>query len=155
MFPAPAGRVASACGHCPRAMIKRVMPETEQRATRQRRAIRRAFERAARPLFPEQVLAAARADVASLGIATVYRNIKALLAEGWLAAIDLPGSATVYERSGKRHHHHFHCDRCRRVFELRGCLPRIDRLAGSGFAVTRHELVLYGVCAACKAAPSA
>ena len=128
------------------------MPEKDQRNTRQRTAIREAFERAGRPLSPQQVLVAAQADVEGLGIATVYRNIKVLLEDGWLSAIDLPGAATVYERSGKTHHHHFHCDRCSRVFELTGCIPRINRLAGRRFSVTRHELVLYGTCADCKGA---
>jgi len=131
------------------------MPERDQRSTRQRTAIRETFERAGRPLSPQQVLEAARAEISGLGIATVYRNIKALLESGWLAAIELPGAGTVYERAGKIHHHHFHCDRCSRVFELSGCIPGINRLAGRRFSVTRHELVLYSVCAECKAASPA
>jgi Fur family ferric uptake transcriptional regulator len=127
------------------------MPEKDQRNTRQRTAIREAFEQADRPLSPQQVLVAAQANVQGLGIATVYRNIKALLEEGWLSAVDLPGAATVYERSGKAHHHHFHCDQCSRVFELTGCIPSINRLAGRRFSVSRHELVLYGMCADCRA----
>jgi len=90
------------------------MPAKDQRKTRQGAAIRGAFEHSGRPLFPQQVLEAAQGDVNGLGIATVYRNIKALVQDGWLSAIDLPGAATVYERSGKAHHHHFRCDRCSR-----------------------------------------
>jgi len=128
------------------------MAAKDQRNTRQRAAIRKAFERADRPLSPQQVLDAAQAEVDGVGIATVYRNIKALLEEDWLVAVELPGSATVYERSGKAHHHHFHCDECGRVFELTGCLPNINRLAGRKFSVARHELVLYGMCADCRTA---
>jgi len=128
------------------------MAAKDQRNTRQRAAIRKAFERADRPLSPQQVLDAAQADVDGVGIATVYRNIKALLEEEWLVAVELPGSATVYERSGKAHHHHFHCEECGRVFELTGCLPNINRLAGRKFSVARHELVLYGMCADCRTA---
>jgi len=128
------------------------MAEKDQRKTRQGAAIREAFERVDRPLSPQQVLDAAQADVEGLGIATVYRNIKGLLADGWLAAVELPGGITVYERTGKPHHHHFHCDRCSRVFDLAGCIPSIDRLAGRRFSVRRHELILYGLCAQCKTA---
>ena len=128
------------------------MPQKDQRNTRQRAAIREAFDRAGRPLSPQQVLDAARLEVEGLGIATVYRNIKALVEDGWLSAIELPGTPTVYERAGKEHHHHFHCDRCSRVFELAGCIPSINRLAGRRFSVTRHELVLYGICAECRVA---
>lgn len=125
--------------------------EKDHRRTRQGEAIKRAFERANRPLSPQQALDAARAEVKGLGIATVYRNIKALVDSKWLAPVDLPGAPAVYERAGKIHHHHFHCEGCSRVFELTGCIPRINRLAGRRFSVTRHELVLYGLCAECKA----
>jgi len=125
------------------------MSVKDQRRTKQRSAIRAAFERADRPLSPLQVLEVAQKSAKGLGIATVYRNIKSLMEKGWLSALDFPGAVTVYERSGKAHHHHFVCDQCTRVFELSGCPARIDHLAGRQFRVRRHELVLYGTCAEC------
>lgn len=127
------------------------MPGSDQRKTRQRAAIRAAFERTDRPLSPRQVLDSAHADVDGLGIATVYRSIKGLLKEGWLSTVYLPGAPNVYERAGKPHHHHFRCDGCDKVFDLKGCVPRINRLAGRRFSVRRHEVVLYGLCADCQA----
>ena len=53
-----------------------------ERNTRQRSAIRDSIARADRPLLPQEVLEAARQDVPGLGIATVYRNLKALVEEG-------------------------------------------------------------------------
>jgi Fur family ferric uptake transcriptional regulator len=126
------------------------MSVNSQRNTRQKAAIRKAFEAAGRPLSPQQALNIAQSEVDGLGIATVYRNIKALLEEGWLAPVDLPGEPTAYEQAGKAHHHHFLCDSCTRIFELSGCVPNVDRLARSGFSVRRHEVVLYGLCADCK-----
>jgi len=123
----------------------------DQRQTRQRFAIREAFERADRPLSPAEVLKAAQKKAAGLGIATVYRNIRSLVDEGWLCTLELPGALRVYERAGKAHHHHFLCDECTRVFEVSGCLPRIDRFAGRYFRVRRHEVVFYGTCAECTA----
>ncbi|HEY1216970.1 MAG TPA: ZIP family metal transporter, partial [Bryobacteraceae bacterium] len=67
--------------------------DSEQRSTRQKSAIRSAFEGADRPLSPQQVLQLAQTEVGGLGIATVYRNIKALLEVGWLSAVELPGGA--------------------------------------------------------------
>ncbi|HEU0120783.1 MAG TPA: transcriptional repressor, partial [Bryobacteraceae bacterium] len=87
-----------------------------------------------------------------LGIATVYRNIKMLLEEGWLTAVELPGEVTHYELAGKEHHHHFHCRACGKVFELNACLPNVQKLAPQGFAVTGHELLLYGACRDCTPA---
>ena len=128
------------------------MPQPVPRNTRQKQAIREAFIEAGRPLSPEEALSVAQRHYETLGIATVYRNIKSLLAEGWLDPVSLPGQATRYEVAGKAHHHHFHCERCSRVFDLRGCLPNINRLAGPRFSVARHELVLYGTCADCRTA---
>ena len=89
-----------------------------ERDTRQRRAIRRVLETSGRPLSPKEVLAGAHRSVPGLGIATVYRNLKALVEEGLLVAVALPGEAARYEPAGKDHHHHFRCRRCDRLFEV-------------------------------------
>ena len=121
-----------------------------QRRTGQRRAIRQAFEQAARPLSPAEVLELARREQAGLGIATVYRNLKALVEENWLAKVDLPGEATRYERAGLKHHHHFHCTQCGRAYDIDACPGNLYSLVPSGFELTDHEIVLYGRCAKCK-----
>lgn len=119
------------------------------RSTRQRRAIRGAFTVADRPLNPNEVLDLAAEQHKGIGIATVYRNIKALVEEGWLTPVELPGEPPRYEVAGKEHHHHFHCKRCGKVFELKGCLPDFKQLAPPGFRVTGHEVLLYGDCKTC------
>jgi Fur family ferric uptake transcriptional regulator len=133
------------------------MAETERvesergasRDTRQRRAIRAAFEATDRPLDPNEVLELAAGSHSGLGIATVYRNIKMLLEEGWLTPVELPGEVTHYELAGKAHHHHFHCRACGKVFELNACLPNVQKLAPQGFQVSGHDLLLYGACRDC------
>lgn len=122
------------------------------RDTRQRRAIRAAFLATGRPMNPAEVLELAAVEQRGLGIATVYRNIKMLLEEGWLTPVELPGEVTRYELAGKAHHHHFHCRKCGRVFELNACLPNVGQLAPAGFRVTGHELLLYGNCEECARA---
>ena len=129
------------------------MSDTDKAATRdtrQRRAIRAAFLAADRPLDPNEVLELAAGDHGGLGIATVYRNIKILLDEGWLTTVELPGEVTHYELAGKAHHHHFHCKTCGKVFELNACLPNVQKLAPPGFRVAGHDLLLYGDCRDCS-----
>jgi len=72
-----------------------------------------------------------------------------LLEDGWLVAVDLPGESARYEVSGKRHHHHFQCRQCGKVYEVPGCLKDVGALTPRGFRVTGHEVVLYGKCSAC------
>jgi Fur family transcriptional regulator, ferric uptake regulator len=122
-----------------------------ERDTAQRRAIRAAFEDANRPLSPREVLVAAQDEVPRLGIATVYRNLKALVDEGWLAPVELPGEPPRYEVAGKEHHHHFMCRECDRLFELHGCTDDLKSGVPRGFRVESHEVVLYGLCRACAA----
>ncbi|MEI2719116.1 MAG: transcriptional repressor [Gemmatimonadales bacterium] len=123
-----------------------------ERNTRQRGAIRRAFQRADRPLSTTEVLELARAEVGRLGIATIYRNIRAMLDEGWLVTVELPGEVPRYELHGKPHHHHFHCRRCDRVFEVPGCVATLPAMVPEGFALETHEIVLYGRCPECAPA---
>lgn len=122
-----------------------------KRKTEQRSAIWRAIEESGRPLGPGEVLGAARAHCPGLGIATVYRTLKALVEEGALAQVELPGDPPRYEATGKQHHHHFLCRACDRVYELEGCPEGLRGLTPAGFSLESHEVVLYGRCAACAA----
>ena len=122
------------------------------RNTRQRQAIRAAFAEANRPLSPEEALSRAQRDYKKLGIATVYRNIKSMLDDGWLAPVYLPGKSTRYELSGKKHHHHFHCSRCDKVYELEGCVVSAKPRLPKGFVPVTHEFYLFGFCPECSPA---
>lgn len=122
-----------------------------ERHTRQRAAIDRVFAETRRPLDPHEVLAAARKYVPKLGIATVYRALKALAEEGRLVTVALPGDHTRYESAGLKHHHHFQCRRCHKVFELEGCSGNFGVVMPPGFRLEDHEVVLYGRCDSCAA----
>lgn len=120
-----------------------------QRDTRQRRAIRRVFMNAGRPLTCEEVLRYGQRIVPSLGVATVYRNVKILAGEGWLSEVELPGGGLRYELADRPHHHHFLCHSCDQAFDVYQCPVEVETLAPDGFEVDGHELILFGRCAAC------
>ena len=120
-----------------------------QRNTRQRRAIQDVFQAAERPLNPEEILARARKEVKGIGQATVYRAIASLLAEQLIVPVDIPGHPSRYELSGLKHHHHFACTGCGRVYELAGCPYNGKADVPAGFRVTGHEVILYGRCEKC------
>lgn len=120
-----------------------------QRKTSQRTAIEQVFLDEDRPLGIDEILRRGRVQVESLNQATVYRNLKLLLDQGWLKQINHPAMGTLYERTGKAHHHHFHCRGCNRVFELPGCSLDQEAAAPEGFVVEDHEIFLFGTCPAC------
>jgi len=124
------------------------------RRTAQRAAIRKVLEEAGRPLGPAEILKAAQLFVPRLGLTTVYRTVNALVDEGWLAPVELPGEAARYELAGKAHHHHFRCRRCDGVFDVTGCAEGLDVLVPKGFALQGHAIVLYGMCEQCKKSPA-
>lgn len=119
------------------------------RSTPQRRAIRNAIDHAGRPLDAHEVLAAAQDDADKLGLATVYRTLKLGVEEGWLTPVDLPNAPTRYEMAGKKHHHHFECRSCSKVFEVHGCPGNLKPLIPDGFTLEDHEVILYGLCKEC------
>lgn len=120
-----------------------------KRNTLQRDAIRKALVNAGRPLSINEVFELAREDVAGLGIATVYRNLKALLAEGWIVHVDLPGQPPRWEVAHKNHHHHFLCGTCDRLLEIQDCPEGLMDLLPKGYTLDEHDLLLRGRCESC------
>jgi|SRR5271156_3148794 len=120
-----------------------------ERNTRQKQAIREAFERAGRPLSTDEVHEEAARTSRGLGLATVYRSIRSLLDDGWLSVVEVPGRNPLYEIAGKGHHHHFSCTTCSRVYELEGCAS-VNAKLPRGFKATSHDLTFYGTCARCS-----
>ena len=125
------------------------MKAVVERNTRQKQAIREAFERIGRPLSTDEVHVEAQRASSGLGMATVYRSIKALLDDGWLSVVEVPGRNPLYEVAGKGHHHHFSCTSCERIYELEGCAT-IEVKLPRGFKASSHELTFYGTCANCS-----
>lgn len=119
------------------------------RLTRQRQAIWAAFEKLGRPVLPAELLELAREEVPNLNLATVYRNLNALVEESAVVVVQLPGQPARFEIAG-HHHHHFMCRSCERVFDVHACSSEITKLAPDGFSVEDHELTLYGKCPDCS-----
>ena len=122
-----------------------------ERQTRQREAVQHVLRQARRPLSAGELLNATRRSVRGIGIATIYRHLRAMVEEGEVVAVKLPGERVRYEPAGKTHHHHFVCDICGRVFEIPGCASGLRGMTPAGFNVERHEVILYGRCSECAA----
>ena len=120
-----------------------------ERRTKQKEAIKAVLSEQDHPLLPEEIHQLALKSVSSLGIATVYRSIKHMIEEGQVCSVEIPGQPPRYERTDKGHHHHFHCRECQEVFDLQKCVEGVKKLAPSGFRVTDHEIILYGLCKGC------
>jgi len=92
----------------------------------------------------------------SVGIATVYRGLAALEDAGLIASIQL-ADKKHYERADKSHHDHMVCIECGAIEEF--TQNRIEALQEAAarekdFAVTGHQLVIFGRCAHCTSRSS-
>ncbi len=122
-----------------------------QRQTKQRAAIQAAFQTLARPIGPAEILEEAQVAVPAMGLSTVYRAITAMVEEGVITPVELPGEPPRYELSetAQQHHHHFVCDGCQRVFDVFGCPGGMKDMLPEGFALREHEILLRGRCDLC------
>jgi Fur family ferric uptake transcriptional regulator len=124
-----------------------------ERNTRQRDAILRVISEAGRPLSTQEILVAGQIAVPSLSIATVYRTLKDLAAEGWILPVKLPGEADRYEMAELGDHYHFKCSSCSRVFDIHERIKKNYLLAPRDFVIEKYELILYGRCSECILKP--
>jgi Fur family transcriptional regulator, ferric uptake regulator len=122
------------------------------RDTQQREAIRSVLLNAGRPLSIDEVYESAKNKVGSLGIATVYRNLKALQSEGWIIQVDLPGQSPRWEVPPEVHHHHFLCLTCDKLYEIQVCsenLLHLLHMLPEGYILEGHDILLQGQCDVC------
>ncbi|MBW7907362.1 MAG: transcriptional repressor [Kiritimatiellae bacterium] len=121
-----------------------------QRNTQQRDAIRKVLQDANRPLSAQELLEAAQRHIPDLGLATIYRTLSSLCSEGYLAPLELPGSAIRYEVAKGEERCHFLCRTCNRMLKLPASPDSFPVRAPKGFVVERQELTLFGQCADCR-----
>ena len=120
------------------------------RNTPQGAAVRRVFAEADGPLSVQDARERAERLCPGIGIATVYRTLRRLLAEKAVAAVDIPGAGVLYEAAAGLHHHYFVCHACGRAFVLRNCPGHLQAMVPDGFELQRHDIVLHGLCAGCR-----
>jgi Fur family transcriptional regulator, ferric uptake regulator len=123
------------------------------RLTEPRRRLAALIDRQPGPFTAADLLAAADAEAAGIGRATVFRTIALLEAQGVIERIDLPAGDHAYVACARGHHHHAVCVQCGRVTDL----PDLD--AGldvaelerrSGYAIEAHRVELFGRCPECR-----
>jgi Fur family ferric uptake transcriptional regulator len=106
-------------------------------------------------LTAQEIFDELRASGRQVGIASIYRILELLSAEGAVQRIDLGSGTARYEPIvAGGHHHHLVCDSCGKVeaFEdraLEHALTRVEQR--SGYAVAGHDVVLHGECGDCAA----
>lgn len=83
--------------------------------------------------------------------ATVYNNLHALAEAGLVREVRLEGKSVRFDANTERHHH-FVCERCGRVEDIRWFdVPRAARRSQLGSRVVRdYEMIFRGACEVCS-----
>jgi Fur family ferric uptake transcriptional regulator len=127
--------------------------EAGERVTRQRLLVADALDAVARQATAQELFERLRRTEPSIGRATVFRTLEALVAAGVARRLELDGHVYAYVACRPEHHHHLACDRCGRVEEIDEAFirPVAERVSAElGFRIDDARLDFYGRCARCS-----
>ena len=109
----------------------------------------------------EDVFMKVKRSSPGIGLATVYRNLEFLSAQGLISRFQLADSSARYELNDdeREHHHHLICKACGRVTDYSEFVERELNLMKDlekelskkhNFEIDNHELNFFGICGDCR-----
>jgi len=119
--------------------------------THQRAVIYREIMESRNHPSPESIYERVRAQIPSLSLATVYKNIHAFLEAGLLREVS-PFHGALRLEGTMEDHHHLVCTRCKKIVDIEPAdLAPVElrRPLPAGFKVLRYTVEFQGVCPAC------
>lgn len=130
-----------------------------KRNTWQRERVRGALDDAVGFVSAQNLHAALRDAGTGIGLATVYRALADLAAQGEADSLQSPEGESLYRAcESVGHHHHLICRRCGRTVEIEA--DDVEQWAQRtalkhGFTEAAHVVDIFGICAPCAAAMAA
>jgi Fur family transcriptional regulator, stress-responsive regulator len=124
--------------------------------TAQRLAVLRAV--AGQPhITADGVAAVVRTEIGAISLQSVYDALSLLAAECLIRRIQPAGSAARFENRVGDNHHHLICRVCGRVVDVEcavGSAPCLEVFDNQGYQIDEAEVIYWGVCPDCSAAPT-
>ena len=105
----------------------------------------------------EALASGVRARVGHVSLQAVYDALHALTAAGLIRRIEPAGSPARFEGRVTDNHHHVVCRSCGVVADVDcavGTAPCLTASYDHGFSIDEAEVIYWGLCADCSAAPS-
>jgi Fur family transcriptional regulator, stress-responsive regulator len=125
------------------------------RVTRPRLAVLGALH--ARPhADTDSVIAAVRSELGAVSHQAVYDVLRVLTEAGLVRRIQPTGSVARYETRVADNHHHVVCRSCGSIADVDcavGETPCLTAADDHGYVIDEAEVVYWGVCPECAAAP--
>ena len=95
---------------------------------------------------------AARSEIGSISLQSVYDALALLAAEGLIRRIQPAGSAALFEDRVGDNHHHLICRICGRVVDIdcaTGSAPCLTAVDDEGYEIDEAEIAYWGRCPDC------
>ena len=119
--------------------------------TKQRSSILAALKNIDQPVTPSELLNYASINSPGLGIATVYRYLKQLVASAQVRKIEAVGVPPHYEIIYKKDHRHFFvCNVCEKMSAIKRSSNDFKNLLIDGYKIKSCEVIIYGECRECN-----
>jgi Fur family transcriptional regulator, stress-responsive regulator len=106
----------------------------------------------------DSVISVVREDLGVVSNQAIYDVLRALTAAGLVRRIQPAGSVARYEVRVGDNHHHVVCRSCGAISDVDcavGYTPCLTAAADAGYEIGEAEVIYWGRCPECAAAPSA
>ena len=89
----------------------------------------------------------------NMSLATVYKNLKVLIEEGFVSELKVRNDTTTYYDFMGHQHLNVICEKCGRIADMDLDLPDVQQEAAdqTGYQITKSQMVVYGICPDCVA----
>jgi len=124
----------------------------QRRLTKQRKVILEELRKVTSHPTAEDLHHLVRKRLPKISIATVYRNLEILSAEGMVLKMDLSGTQRRFDGT-TQNHYHIRCSRCGRVDDVHiEPIPMIEETVQRfcGYRVESHWMEFTGICPDCN-----
>jgi len=132
--------------------LRRMLDDSGANFTRQRAAVHGYLRKADHHPTAEEVFLAVKQELPKISLATVYKNLEALVACGAASRLTYGDLAARYEIRTD-HHYHSRCLKCGRITDVAPApgeqLLKLMK-APRGFKVEDYRIELLGYCKNCK-----
>ena len=132
--------------------LRRKLDERGGHMTRQREAVYDYLSRVMHHPTAEEVFLNVKRDLPKISLATVYKNLEALVACEAITKLSYGDGSARYDIRTD-HHYHTRCLGCGRMWDLEAARgkPALEQIkAQPGFTVSDFRLELLGHCQDCK-----
>ena len=122
-----------------------------KRNTKQREEVWQALESTPEFVSAQELHQKLRSAGSTIGLATVYRTLNALVEDGSADALTMEGE-NLYRACSPEHHHHLICRECGTTTEIEA--GQVEAWARSiaaqhGYGDPQHIVDIFGTCPAC------